>query len=435
MTYRSNFLLNVGLILLFNFVGITEQRCAGQSPEEKKSVISTDEQLIIEAPHLDYQRITLEPVKQRDVYDQYINLSKSPEANGYKLEIFDGANERAIHFKADEFIGISKNQKYFTVSRLHKGLGFKNAYYEVEVHDLSNRVIGKGSVSILGSDEREDEIYPLEDGSGFVQKAFLFSGGLLFSVYRKEQNASSLSRSIHIDKAAYTNGSLSIDLDQKLFAISFMDNPVEAAPNSYVQCYALDGTLIWETTLSNHLLKSELYISSIDGTVAFVTKKLDDIDNKHLFIYNNRGIQTKRMPVYKGGLYKSRFQVVDSTQYLLSPSDGSFFYVIDLARNNVVNKHTEYKANACVTGVLLYDNQIVSSYFCGNFVRGDDNRSEFVLLEKGICVEDNNGEIICEKIDIQGMPFIHLGNKGLFLIDVQGYGMQSKSNFLRINIK
>ena len=434
MANYVHFVLRIGITILPILLCITIQTGCGQSgtvSREKPKTDTLKEKPLAKIKNIALQKITLIPVKQRDIYEHYINLRF--EQGARKLEIFDGAQERILHFKAQDLIGVSQNQKYYAVARPQVDSS-NNTYYDVKIYDLFDRVIGEGRVAAQGSEESEDEIYPLDDGSGFIQKAFLMSGGLIFSIYKTVQTGSGFSRKIHIDKAGFTNGHFVINYEQQLFVISYMEYPTEGKQDiTHFQWYTTNGDFLWETSLPNQRIISELYISPLDANLVFVTKNLENTEHKHLFIYNNKGVLSKHIPVYKGGLYKSKFQVVNGVQYVLAPSDGPFYYVIDLSNYEIINKQINTKPNSNVSRVVLYNDYIVNSWFYGGYVTGSDNRPVYKFSEQGLCFEDKNGKNTYKNLDITGYPFIQVKNGELFLTEMVGQGYEIY-NFYKIQV-
>jgi hypothetical protein len=205
---------------------------------------------------------------------------------------------------------------------------------------------------------------------------------------------------------------------------------------THIQCFSPEGTLQWETVLDSQHVKSALFISAFDGTVSFVTLNKQKMAQKNLYLFDNNGAMLRQFPVYRGGVYKrSYYCMVDNRQFLLSPSDGEFYYVIDTKRVEIVNHQTQGKEGSYVLGVAMFQHYILVSYFTGVFVPGPDNTQEFNILECGLGIEDIYGTVTYIPLQLIGEPFLLANQNGLFVREKKGLGANETNKFYKVIVK
>lgn len=319
-------------------------------------------------------RVKLVPVNQREAMNNYIN--KIWTSSGWRLEVFDGKNESTLTFDRQALIEISSNHRYFTIAKPVNnpiGSGGRRIAYEVELRDVSNATLAKVRLSSLGSEEEEghDEFMPSDDGLGIIHKANpALSGGLRFAFIQRE--GSMLIKRFEVDKTAFGNALVIHEPAQEMIVATFEGHmPDSKVSQTYMQCYSSNGTLQWETPIDSQHVKSPLFISAFDGTITFVTLNQQDRSNKNLFLFGKNGKMIRQLPVYRGGVYKrSYFHTVNGRQYFLGPSDGEYYYVMDLTSGEIINRNTQSKEGAYVTGLAMHQQFIITSYFNGGYRPG-----------------------------------------------------------------
>ncbi len=385
-------------------------------------------------------QVKLTPVQQHEVMKHYIN--KIWTSKGWQIEIFDGAEAHtealALRFGQEVLITTSPNQRYFTIAKPVTNLDGGITAYDVELRSISNSVVAKGRLPSLGShgEESHDEFEPLDDGIGILHKANLtLSNGLHLVFLQRKDNT--LIKQFELDKTAFWNAKVVCEPSQRMIVVTFEGHmPDTKLSKTYVQCYASNGMLQWETKLDSQHVKSELFISAFDGTVAFVSRNVQDDTHKNLFIFRKNGTMLRSFPVYRGGLYKrSYYRIIDGRQYFLSPSDGEFYYVIDLERGEIVNSQVPCKEGAYVTGLVMLPQYIVISYFMGNYRTGLGNTQEFAITERGLAVADSRGVITYVPLNLTGEPFLVAAESGLYMREKSGIGMNERDKFYKIEIK
>ncbi|MFN0216681.1 MAG: hypothetical protein ACKVT2_20675 [Saprospiraceae bacterium] len=385
-------------------------------------------------------QVELTPVDQREVMEHYIN--KIWTSKGWQIEIFDGAEARtkasALRFGQEILITTSPNQRYFTVAKPVTSSKGATTAYDVELRSMSNSVLAKGRLSSLGSDgeESHDEFVPSDDGLGIVHKANLVLSGRLHFVFFQRKNSTLIKR-FEVDKTVFWNAKVIYEATQKMIVATFEGHITDTKlPKTHVQCYSSKGTLQWETALDSQHVKSELFISAFDGTIAFVSRNAQDERHKNLFLFRKNGTILRSLPVYRGGLYKqSYYRIIDGRQYFLSPSDGEFYYVIDPANGEIINRNTQGKEGSYVTGLVMFQQYIVTSYFTGNYQSGPGNTQEFAITERGLGVEDSHGAIAYIPLHLIGTPFLVATKAGLFIREQLGIGINERNKFYKIEIK
>lgn len=378
-------------------------------------------------------KIEIVPVSQREITDHYLN--KKFTDHGFQLEVFDGTKESVLKFGEKVSICIAPNQRYFTVAKPLPGNGNETVAYDVELRNLANSILAKGQIPALQSEEADDEFIPADDGSGFIQRAFYISGGLHFVVFQRQEDQ--LVQRVEINKSEFVNGRLYYEPTQKMIVASFeRQTATPGDAKTFVQCFSPDGMLQWENTIDGQYVKSDPFISKSDGTVAFVSRDLRDDSHKNLFFFGKNGSKLRQLSVYRGGLYKrSYYQQSDGLQYFLSPSDGEFYYVIDPASGKIINRQTQGKEGSYVTGLAMFQQYIVTSYFAGNYRPGPDNTQEFAITEHGLDLEDAHGAVTHVPLHLTGEPFLMATEFGLFLREKLGLGVNETNKFYKINIK
>ncbi len=384
-------------------------------------------------------QVELTPVHQREVMEHYIN--KIWTSKGWQIEIFDGAEARteasALRFGQEVLITTSPNQRYFTVAKPVTSQKGVTTAYDVELRSMSNSVLAKGRLSSLGSngEESHDEFVPSDDGLGIVHKANLvLSSGLHFVFFQRKNNT--LIKRFEVDKTAFWNAKVIYEPSQKMIVAAFEGHiPGIKLSKTHVQCYSPNGTLQWETALDSQHVKSELFISAFDGTVAFVSRNAHDERHKNLFLFRKNGTMLRSLPVYRGGLYKrSHYYTVDGRQYFLSPSDGNFYYVIDTKSGEIVNRHTQGKEGANVSGIAMFQQYVVTSYFIAQYKPDSGNTDGYTITERGLGLEDGRGEVVYVPLDLTGYPFLLATDAGLFIREQLGID-PNNNKFYKINIK
>jgi hypothetical protein len=379
-------------------------------------------------------QVELTPVHQREVMDHYIN--KVWTSKGWQIETFDGAKESVLSFGQQALIAVSPNQRYFTVAKLVTSTTNKTVAYNVELRDLANSLLAKGRVSALGSEEGDDEFVPANNGLGLIQQAYRpLSGSLGFAVFKCQKGQ--LLRTFAVDKLDFVNGSLSYEPAQQMIVVAFERHTANTEDNkTFLQCFSPDGTLRWETVLNGQYIKSQLFISAFDGTVSFVCRDMRDETHKNLFLFDKNGKMLRQLSVYRGGLYKrSYFHTANGRQYLLSPSDGEFYYVIDAERGEIINRQTQGKKESYVTGLAMFQQYIVTTYFTGGYRPGPNNTQEFAITEQGLGIQDAFGSVTYIPLDLTGEPFLVASKAGMFLREKLGHGEKEINKFYKINLK
>lgn len=397
----------------------------------------------VEAPAQDttsarIPQVELVPVHQREVMDHYIN--KIMISTGWRLEVFDGARELVLSFDWQELVTVSPNQRYFTVAKPVAGPQGGTMAYDVELRSLSNSILAKGRLSSLGSDgeETHDDFVPSDDGLGIVHKANLaLSGGLRFVFFQRQ--GSRLLRQFEVDKTAFWNANVIYEPAQQMIVASFEGHMAGTKiSQTHVQCYSTKGMLQWETTLDSQHVKSYLLVSSFDGSIAFVSRNVLDRSHKNLFLFEKNGKLIRKLSVYHGGLYqRSYFHTVNGRQYFVSPSDGAFYYVIDTESGEIVNRNIQEKEGANVSGVAIFQQKIVTSYFIGrDYRQSPDNIGEFASIkESGLGIENEQGSIIYVPTNLVGLPFLFTSKSGLFVREKLGIDINKNCKFYKINFK
>lgn len=381
-------------------------------------------------------QVELIPVSQHKVMDYYIN--KVWTSKGWKITAYDSAKESVLNFDQNALIAVSPNQRYFTVAKPVPSPKGGTMAYDVELRSVSNSVLAKGRMSSLGSDgeESHDEFMPANDGLSIIHKANLaLSGGLHFVFFQRKSSA--LIKRFELDKTAFWNANVIYEPSQKMIVATFEGRLNDTKEyKTFIQCFAHNGTLQWETALDSQHVKSELFISAFDGTLAFVSRNVQDRSHKNLFLFEKNGKMIRQIPVFHGGVYKrSYYHNADGRQYLLSPSDGEFYYVIDPANGEIINRQTQGKAGSYVTGLAMIQQYIVTSYFTGRYQQGPDNTQEFAIMEQGLGMEDARGVVTYLPLDVTGEPFLVSTEDGLFLREKLRHGINETNKFYKINLK
>ena len=274
------------------------------------------------------------------------------------------------------------------------------------------------------------------DGLGLIQQAYRpLSGSLRFAVFRHQKDR--LLRQFEFDKSEFVNGRFSYEPAQQMIVVAFERHIAHSGDNkTFVQCFSPNGTLQWETVLNDQYMKSELFISEFVGTISFVSRDMHNGVHKNLFLLEKSGKMIRQLPVYHGGLYKrSRYETINGRQYLLSPSDGEFYYVIDPVRGEIANQITQGKVGAYVTQLAIFQQYIITSYFIGGYRPGPDNTQEFAITEHGLGIEDEKGTVVYVKIDLTGEPLLLATESGLYLRKKLGSGVNETSKFYKTIIK
>ena len=385
-------------------------------------------------------QVELTPVDQGEVMEHYIN--KIWTSKGWQIEIFDGTKAHtkasALRFGQEVLITTSPNQRYFTVAKPVTSSKGGTTAYDVELRNMSNSVLAKGRLSSLGSDgeESHDEFVPSDDGLSIVHKANLVLSGRLHFVFFQRKNSTLIKR-FEVNKTAFWNAKVIYEPSQKMIVATFEGHITDTKlSKTHVQCYSPNGTLQWETALDSQHVKSELFISAFDGTVAFVSRNVQDERHKNLFLFRKNGTMLRSLPVYRGGLYKrSYYRIIDGRQYFLSPSDGEFYYVIDSERGEIVNRQTQGKEGSYVTGLVMLQQYIVTTYFTGGYRLGPNNTQEFTITEHGLGMQDALGSVTYIPLDLTGEPFLVASEAGLFLQEKLGHGVNETNKFYKINLK
>ncbi|MCC7466519.1 MAG: hypothetical protein IT261_09630 [Saprospiraceae bacterium] len=380
--------------------------------------------------------VELTPVRQREVMDHYIN--KVWTSKGWQIQTFDGAKESVLNFDHPSLISVSPNQRYFTVAKPVSSPKGGILAYQFELRNLSNTVLARGRLSSLGSDgeESHDEFVPSDDGLGVVQKSNLaLSGGLRFVLFQRKNNT--LIKLFEVNKTAFWNANIIYEPSQKMIVATFEGHiPDTKISQAHLQCYSPDGTLQWETALDSQHVKSELFISAFDGTIAFVSRNAKDESHKNLFLFEKNGKLIRQIPVYRGGVYKrSYFHTYNGRQYFLSPSDGEYYYVIDTQSCEIANHQTHAREGASVMGLTLYQPFVVTSYCTGYFRPGPNNTQEPDIKDWGLGIGNLVGSVTYIPLNLTGYPFLFSTKAGLFLREQIGIGVNETNNFYRINLK
>ncbi len=357
-------------------------------------------------------KVDITEVRQRDVSDHYINIVKGKTTN---VEIFDGKNSQNLVFSEGEIVAASLDERYFSVAKLGRKNGAGYAVeYEVELRDIYNKTVAQKRLEALGSDESEDEIFPLNKGEGIVQKAFFINNNLYFKVFSCQN--STFREQFTFDKSEAWNSRFAISDDNTSIVVGYTEeDSISHAEKTYVESLDLNGTGQWKKTIAGMVMQSKIYISPFDGTVVFTCDKTDYFENKYLHIIDRRGLLKKVFTVYKGGLYQSSFQMVNRKQYLLAPSDGAYFYVIDLDKLEIVNKNTMVHPEYCITSIKFHNDLIVSSYFISR--RSEQNKHYIRVVETGVVIEDQNGKFLIKPLKMKGYLELAKSNQSLFAID------------------
>lgn len=386
-------------------------------------------------------QVELIPVPQHEVMDHYIN--KVWTSKGWQIKAFDRAKEKApdrakesvLHFGQDVLIAVSPNQRYFTVAKPVPNPKGGTMAYDVELRNLSNSILAKGRLSSLGSDgeESDDEFVPADDGLGLLHKANLaLSGGLHFVFF--ERKGSKLLRQFEVDKTTFWNAKVVYEPAQKMIVASFEGHmPDSRVSKTQVQCYSSDGILQWETALdSQSVVGPELFISAFDGTVSFPCRNLSDNTHKNLAIFTKNGklIQLIRVsPI--GQHHYSYFHRANGRQYFISPAEGEYYYIIDTENGEVVNRYTQVKEDAFITGLGMAQGYIIASY--NIFHRGKTR--EVVITERGVAIENMEGVFASIPLNMIGQPHLVSTEVGLFLREQIGHDESETNKFYKIILK
>lgn len=381
-------------------------------------------------------QVELIPVKQRDVMDHYINSVWTTE--GWKVEVFDGVTVSEYTFDKSYLIDISPNQRYFTVTKPIDELGQweANAYY-VELRNLSNQVLARGQLPGLKSEEGKDEFWPDNDGNGLIQEAYRpFSGGLRIARYRCQEGK--LIRQFEVDKSDFWNSNFTYEPAQDMIVATFMGH--KNSKNDYVsfvQCYTTDGRLEWEITLDSRSIKSNIFISAHDGTVAFVSRNKPDYSYSSLYIINKNGKIIRKSRICKGGSFdRSYFCVDNGRQYFLCPSEGNNFYVIDTKNGEIVNRQDTVTNGTTITGIVFYEHKIIISYGTRYDKPGPQKNTHVsTIKDPGLAIGEIDGNVLYTSIDLLGVPFLFKNENGLFIREQIGLFDKGNYNYYKLKFR
>jgi hypothetical protein len=373
-------------------------------------------------------KVDITEVRQRDVSDHYINIVKGKTTN---VEIFDGKNSQNLVFSEGEIVAASLDERYFSVAKLGRKNGAGYAVeYEVELRDIYNKTVAQKRLEALGSDESEDEIFPLNKGEGIVQKAFFINNNLYFKVFSCQN--STFREQFTFDKSEAWNSRFAISDDNTSIVVGYTEeDSISHAEKTYVESLDLNGTGQWKTYLPDVYMKGNIHISPFDGTVTFAGKLKSHMEYKFLYVVDKQGKIRKVFKVYKGGLYHCTYQMMNEKQYLLAPSDGAYFYVIDLESLQVINKFIMIEPRYHIKYVVMQDKNIIASYF-QTITRKDGSKG----IESGIIVEDYQNNLSVHPLPIEGFPFVKKKNTGL-IVGGKSMSLNQKSinYYYKINIQ
>ena len=381
-------------------------------------------------------QVELIPVSQNKVMDYYIN--KVWTSKGWKITAYDSAKESVLNFDQNALIAVSPNQRYFTVAKPVPSPKGGTMAYDVELRSVSNSVLAKGRMSSLGSDgeESQDEFMPANDGLSIIHKANLaLSGGLHFVFFQRKSRA--LIKRFELDKTAFWNANVIYEPSQKMIVATFEGHiPDTKISQTHIQCYSHNGALQWETALDSQHVESPLFISAFDGIIAFVSRNVQDRSHNNLFLFRKNGEVIRYLPVHHFGSYeRANFQILNGKQHFLISSGGEYYYVIDPANGEIINRQTQGNAGSYVTGLAMIQQYIVTSYFTGKYQQGPDNTQEFAIMEQGLGMEDARGVVTYLPLDVTGEPLLVSTEDGLFLREKLRHGINETNKFYKINLK
>lgn len=385
-------------------------------------------------------QVELMPIHQREVMDHFIN--KVWTSKGWQIEIFDGTEApkeaSTLRFGQEELITTSPNQRYFTVAKpVTSPMGGTKAY-DVELRSVSNSLLAKGRLSSLGSDgeESHDEFVPSDDGLGIVHKANLaLSGGLRFVFFQRKN--STLIKHFEVDKTTFWNAKVIYEPSQKMIVATFEGHITDTKlSKTYVQCYSPNGTLQWETALDSQHVESPLFISAFDGTIAFVSRNVQDRSHNNLPLFRKNGEVIRYLPVHHFGSYeRANFQILNGKQHFLISSGGEYYYIIDTERGEIINSRTQAKEETSVTGLSPHQEFIVIAYYTPYFQSGPNNTKEPAPKDQGLGIIDLYGRITYVPINLAGYPFLFSNKAGLFLREQIGFSLNPQNKLYKIKIK
>lgn len=189
--YSSFLIIGLFLIGCGGCGGVKKQNKIGNQNEAKNE--TTNNKLKLESESSKYQELKLTPIDRKEVLDHYIYYTRDTvigENGKNTIYLFDGKEEKIIKIDPLYEIIVTPNEKYFTLSKLVEK-SKNNFEFEVELRDFNNEIQAKGNIPACFNtyyDEFKDAIYPMEDGSGFLQEGARLGGDLLFSVYKIRDN-------------------------------------------------------------------------------------------------------------------------------------------------------------------------------------------------------------------------------------------------------
>ncbi len=227
----------------------------------KRDTVSIPNENIIQSPKTmpdyekdsiskqNYQELKLTPIDRKKVLDHYVYYTRDTtfrDKGEHSIYLFNGKEEKKIKVDNDYEITITPNEKYFTLSKLVEKS--KNKFeFEVELRDFNNEILAKGNIPASFNDyydEFKDAIYPMEDGSGFLQEGRRLDDALLFSVYKIRGNK--FYKKFLYDKT--TN----LDYDKRSFNYGIKMNEsgsefllLRKSGNHYFEFLNSEGKLIW----------------------------------------------------------------------------------------------------------------------------------------------------------------------------------------------
>lgn len=336
---------------------------------------------IMPEDELKYTALILTPIERTKVLDYYIEHTLKQEIGSgqHSIFLFDGVKETEFNFAGEYQIEISPNEKYFTLAKLNQ-LGDRKFEYEVELRNYKNQILVKSTIpACFGEyyDEFMDAIYPMEDGSGFLQEGRRLGDDLLFSVYKIEN--SKLVKKFTFDKTTnynYDKRSINCGLQMNEKGTEFLilrkiekiirptkDTKIDSS-KYFLEFLTKDGKIQWSKKLTGieYAIKSSGdYKPYKNGSSFNHLLQWNKMDNTFtLFIYSNEGSQLFRL----NDINSNEYYVSDKTTAVLS-IDKIFLIngkkVDTLSRWKVMNKNS-LLLDSRLSKFVIWKNMIVIGF-------------------------------------------------------------------------
>lgn len=377
--------------------------------------------LLEEAVSQRFKKILLTPVAQKDVFSNYINFNSLENT----LEVFDGKTITTSKIPEESMVFISKNQKYFTVTKLSENSKGDNRWFDVELKDNHNSVLCTGQIKGLNWDEGNDKVYPLEDGSGILQIGHMMSANLGVAYHLNEPSKTAFKR-VFIEENDNSWNSrivLNAKLNIIVIAYSIIKDSKSNEILNIIKCFDLKGNQLWSKSLLHESAQSDLYVSDEDGKIAFVCKKFkgrEVTDIMHIWDKNGSALLEQEIGI--DGRYNLIIQEYKGNQYFIVPSDNNKIYFVNLIENVVKNTPSNGKEKGCIKDGAIYFNCFIHVYFEGEFIyKKEINTRQYVSKNNRLFLENFNHKKSGIDIPINGFLIKVMENNGNLYIVEQNY--------------